>query len=44
LVYAIDGEMLTLPLVKQNRAYRKPHWLPVVLSLPNAARERSAPK
>jgi hypothetical protein len=37
LVYAIDGAMLTMPLAKQNRAYRKPHWLPVVLSLPKAA-------
>ena len=29
--YMHDGRALTLPLVKQIRQYKKPHWLPVVL-------------
>ena len=30
LVYLADGESLNLPLAKQERQYKKPHWLPVV--------------
>ena len=30
LVYFVDGESLNLPLAKQARQYKKPHWLPVV--------------
>lgn len=29
LVYAIDGAALRLPLAKQARDYKTPHWLPV---------------
>jgi hypothetical protein len=39
LVYLIDGCSLTLPLVKQARKYKTPHWLPVTLRPPG----RSAP-
>jgi hypothetical protein len=31
LIYAIDGEMLSYPLAKRGRHYKKPHWLPVVI-------------
>lgn len=31
LVYLVDGLTLTLPVAKQARRYKKPHWLPVVL-------------
>lgn len=31
MIYAIDGEMLTYPLAKRARNYKKPHWLPVVV-------------
>jgi len=30
LVYFADGKSLNLPLAKQARQYKKPHWLPVV--------------
>ena len=33
IIYFIDGGGVELPLVKTNRAYKKPHWLPVVYSL-----------
>lgn len=33
LVYLVDGKVLTLPLAKSLRHYKKPHWLPVVLSV-----------
>jgi hypothetical protein len=29
LVYACDGLMLTLPLAKGRRRYKRPHWVPV---------------
>lgn len=29
--YVVDGTMLTLPVVKRARRYKKLHWLPVVL-------------
>ncbi len=45
LVYLVDGEVLTLPVVKSptaaERGYKTLHWLPVVLNPgphPNAAR------
>jgi len=33
LVYLCDGEALTLPIAKQLRKYKKPHWLPVTFSI-----------
>lgn len=33
LVYIMDGLCLTLPLVKGNYRYKKPHWFPVCFSL-----------
>lgn len=33
LTYMIDGSMLHMPLVKGERAYKKPHWLPVCFRL-----------
>ncbi len=29
LTYLVDGRTLTLPLAKQLRHYKSPHWLPV---------------
>jgi len=29
--YLSDGAILKYPLAKQNREYKKPHWLPVVM-------------
>lgn len=29
-IYLVDGKALKLPLVKSERQYKKPHWLPVV--------------
>ncbi len=34
LVYHIDGAIPDLPLAKQKRHYKEPHWLPVVLNAP----------
>lgn len=31
LTYLLDGGGLTLPLVRQHRSYKKPHWLPLTL-------------
>jgi hypothetical protein len=31
LIYFIDGCTLKLPLVKQARVYKTPHWLPVTI-------------
>lgn len=33
LLYVVDGKGLDLPLVKQARDYREPHWLPVTFSV-----------
>jgi hypothetical protein len=33
LVYLVDGGMLSLPLAKQARNYKKSHWLPVCFHL-----------
>jgi hypothetical protein len=33
LVYLIDGATLSLPLAKQLRKYKEPHWLPVSIRL-----------
>ena len=33
LIYMIDGGYLPLPLVKSNRIYKKPHWMPMTWSL-----------
>ena len=30
LIYLIDGGHLKLPLAKKERAYKHPHWLPIV--------------
>jgi hypothetical protein len=30
LTYLIDGMTLTFPVAKGTRAYKKPHWAPVV--------------
>jgi hypothetical protein len=32
LTYIIDGKFLSLPIAKNERHYKKPHWLPVVLN------------
>ena len=32
MTYAIDGKMLNLPLAKARRAYKTPHWIPVVFN------------
>lgn len=34
LIYLIDGSVLQMPIAKQmKRPYKKPHWLPVTLSV-----------
>jgi len=33
LVYLMDGKGLTLPIARQARQYKKPHWSPVVFSV-----------
>jgi hypothetical protein len=33
LVYIIDGRVLSLPVAKRLRKYKKLHWLPVVLDI-----------
>jgi hypothetical protein len=33
LVYMVDGRVLSLPIAKRVRAYKKPHWLPVCVRL-----------
>lgn len=33
IVYFIDGYVLKYPIAKQAKTYKKPHWLPVSLSL-----------
>jgi hypothetical protein len=38
-VYACDGRMLTLPLAKAGRIYKKPHWLPVVFNATAAGKK-----
>ena len=41
LVYFVDRESLNLPLAKQARQYKKPHWLPVVFcTFPPRRRQR----
>ncbi len=43
LVYFVDGGSLNLPLAKQARQYKKPHWLPVVFcTFPPHQRRRHA--
>ena len=32
LTYMIDGKYLALPVVKSPRAYKKPHWAPIVFN------------
>lgn len=32
--YAIDGITLPLPIAQAPKAYKKPHWLPAVIDLP----------
>lgn len=32
LVYFIDGVSLNMPIVRNARTYKKPHWLPCVIS------------
>jgi hypothetical protein len=43
LTYLADGRALDLPLVKSNRQYAKPHWLPVAIGLGDAAKEAGLP-
>jgi hypothetical protein len=31
-IYFIDGKALNLPIVKTNRQYKTPHWLPVLFT------------
>ena len=33
LIYGLDGEILTYPIAKQHRKYKKPRWAPVMLVL-----------
>lgn len=33
MIYVVDGGWLNLPIVKTDRTYKKPHWLPVTYSL-----------
>ena len=33
ITYIVDGGWLDLPIVKSNRSYKHPHWLPVTYSL-----------
>lgn len=33
MIYIIDGGYMNLPLVKANRTYKKPHWIPMTWSL-----------
>lgn len=33
VIYVCDGGGMNLPLVKRDRTYKKPHWLPVTYSL-----------
>lgn len=33
IIYMVDGGWLNLPLVKSNRNYKKPHWIPMTWSL-----------
>jgi hypothetical protein len=32
LTYLVDGTVPGFPVVKQNRCYKEPHWLPVVFN------------
>jgi len=38
LVYMLDGRVPALPLAKQNRAYKSPHWCPITFSTPRRKR------
>lgn len=42
LVYLADGICLTLPIVKQVRNYKRPHWAPCVLRPGPAPKYRTA--
>lgn len=33
LVYMADGAVLSLPIAKSMRKYKKPHWAPVVFNV-----------
>lgn len=33
LIYVVDGGYMKLPLVKSDRTYKKPHWIPLTYSL-----------
>jgi len=46
LVYFVDGQSLNLPLAKQARQYKKPHWLPVVFCTfpPHQTRRHAMPE
>ncbi len=30
MAYALDGEVLNMPVAKKAVQYKKPHWLPVI--------------
>ena len=30
LVYLVDSSIVSLPVAKSNRQYKKPHWMPIV--------------
>jgi len=36
-VYLLDGQVMKLPIAKRDRAYKKPHWVPVVFNLKKKA-------
>ena len=36
LVYAIDGQILNMPIAKGMKRYKKPRWLPLVMNLTDA--------
>lgn len=33
IIYMVDGGYMSIPLVKSNRKYKKPHWIPMTWSL-----------
>jgi hypothetical protein len=41
-IYTIDGMTLDLPVAKRAVAYRRPHWLPVVLNPGPAPEQKSS--
>lgn len=38
IAYMVDGKLLRLPIAHTARRYKRPHWLPVLLSVPESLR------